>query len=272
MGGASQRGALPFGSVAHTSSKGGQAFGGVQNLRERCLRLLAVPPARKNLLLAGLEAKNRGALLAETAPVTLRCGEALTDVGQRVAHVFFPIDSSISLAVPVVGHPPLVIGLVGFEGMLGMPLILGTAVSGFRGLVQGEGQAWCVDADRFTRELKSNLAWRSTMNRYVHVRLLQVAHGAACRSSHLVEARLASWLLKSGDRARSDRISLTHEMLSQLLGVRRAGVTLAASALQDRALIRYTRGHILLLDADGLEAAACPCYAGERQTYSRYMR
>jgi CRP-like cAMP-binding protein len=231
-----------------------------------------VRSARKNLLLAGLEVKTRGALLSETSPVILRCGEILTEVGQRVSHVFFPIDSSISLSVPVVGQSPLVIGLVGFEGMLGMSLILGTELSGFRGLVQGEGLAWRIDAERFTRELKANLAWRSTMHRYVHVRLLQVAHGAACRSSHLVEARLASWLLKSGDRARSDRISLTHEMLSHLLGVRRAGVTLAASALQDRALIRYTRGHILLLDAGGLEAAACPCYAGERQTYSRYMR
>jgi hypothetical protein len=227
--------------------------------------------AKKNLLLAGLEVKSRGVLLAETVPVTLRSGETLTDVGQRLAHVFFPIDSSISLAVPVARQSPLVIGLVGFEGMLGMPLILGTTLSGFRGLVQGEGLAWRVDADRFTRELKANAAWRSTMHRYVHVRLLQVAHGAACRSSHLVEARLASWLLKSWDRARSDHISLTHEMLSQLLGVRRAGVTLAASALQDRALIRYTRGHIMLLDLRGLEAAACTCYAGEKQTYSRYM-
>jgi hypothetical protein len=231
-----------------------------------------VPIARKNLLLAGLEVKNRGALLAETTPVTLRCGETLADVGEPLANVFFPIDSSISLAVTVARKSPVVIGLVGFEGMLGMSLILGTALSGFRGLVQGEGLAWCVNAERFTRELKANAAWRSTLNRYVHVRLLQVAHGAACRSSHLVEARLASWLLKSRDRARCDRISLTHEMLSQLLGVRRAGVTLAASALQDRALIRYTRGHILLLDASGLEAAACACYAGEKRTYSRYMR
>jgi hypothetical protein len=230
-----------------------------------------VATAKKNLLLAGLEVKDRGVLLSETVPVTLRSGETLTEVGQRLAHVFFPIDSSITLAVPVARQSPLVIGLVGFEGMLGMPLILGTALSGFRGLVQGGGLAWRVDADRFTRELKANAPWRSTLNRYVHVRLLQVAHGAACRSSHLVEARLASWLLKSRDRARCDRISLTHEMLSQLLGVRRAGVTLAASALQDRALIRYSRGHILLLDARGLEAAACTCYAGEKQTYSRYM-
>lgn len=231
-----------------------------------------VSGAKKNLLLAALGVERRATLLAGNEPVTLRYGELLADPGQPLGQVYFPINSSISLAVPVAGHSPLVIGLIGHEGMLGMQLLLGSALSEFRGLVQGPGRAWRVDAARFTSQLDANPQWRATLNRYVNVRLLQLAQGVACRSSHLVEARLARWLLMSRDRAHSDRISLTHEMLSQLLGVRRAGVTLAARALQTRGLIRYTRGHIRLLDPAGLEVAACACYAGEKRTYSRLMR
>ncbi|HET9472605.1 MAG TPA: Crp/Fnr family transcriptional regulator, partial [Steroidobacteraceae bacterium] len=216
-----------------------------------------------NLLLAALAAPERNSLISGTEPVVLRAGDSLAEAGKRLAHVYFPIDSSISLAVPVAGHPPLEVGLVGFEGMLGIALVLGASGSAFSAVVQGAGCAWRVDADRFKRELAENRSLRLCMNAYVHVRLLQVAQTAACKNFHLVEARLARWLLMSRDRARSDRISLTHEMLSHLLGVRRAGVTLAAHAFQKQALISYVRGQIVLLDARGLEAVACPCYAGE---------
>lgn len=225
-----------------------------------------------NLLLAALAAPERNSLISGTEPVVLCAGDSLAEAGKRLAHVYFPIDSSISLAVPVAGHPPLEVGLVGFEGMLGIALVLGASGSAFSAVVQGAGCAWRVDADRFKRELAENRSLRLCMNAYVHVRLLQVAQTAACKNFHLVEARLARWLLMSRDRARSDRISLTHEMLSHLLGVRRAGVTLAAHAFQKQALISYVRGQIVLLDARGLEAVACPCYAGEKRTYSRFMR
>ena len=231
-----------------------------------------VPGATKNLLLARLEVEHREALLAGIEPVALQVGETVVAAGQRLEHVYFPIDSSISLALPVAGQSPLVIGLIGHEGMVGMQLLLSSSLAGFRGQVQGPGLAWRVDASRFTSQLDANPPWRAMLSRYVHVRHLQLAQGAACRSFHLVEARLARWLLMSRDRARRDPLSLTHETLSHLLGVRRAGVTLAAHSLQDRGLIRYTRGLILLLDRSGLEAAACPCYASEKRTYSRLMR
>ena len=224
-----------------------------------------------NLLLAALAAPERSALISGNDPVVLRAGDSLAEAGKRLAHVYFPIDSSISLAVPVAGHPPLEVGLVGYEGMLGIALVLGESRSAFTAVVQGAGRSWCVDARRFTRQLGESRLLRLRMNAYVHVRLLQVAQTAACKNFHLVEARLARWLLMSRDRARSDRISLTHEMLSRLLGVRRAGVTQAAHALQKRALISYVRGHIELLDTRGLEAAACTCYAGEKRTYARFI-
>ena len=223
------------------------------------------------MLLGALTAPERSALISGTEPVVLRAGDLLEKAGKRLAHVFFPIDSSISLAVPAAGHAPLEVGLVGFEGMLGLPLVLGASSSAFTAVVQGTGCAWRVDARRFTRQLGEHRLLRLRMNAYVHVRLLQVAQTAACKNFHVVEARLARWLLMSRDRARSDRIFLTHELLSHLLGVRRAGVTLAANAFQKKALISYVRGQIVLLDARGLEALACSCYAAEKRTYSRFM-
>ena len=225
----------------------------------------------ENLLLEALTAPDRSALISGTEPVVLRAGDALSEAGKRLSKVYFPIDCSISLTVPVAGRPPLEVGLIGYEGMLGIPLVLGASTSAFRADVQGTGHAWRVDAARFTRHLEENRQFRRRMNAYAHVLLMQMAQTAACKNFHAVEERLARWLLMSRDRARSDQISLTHEMLSQLLGVRRAGVTLAANALQKRALISYTRGQIRLLDTRGLEAAACTCYAGEKRTYSRFM-
>ena len=218
-----------------------------------------------NLLLGALAAPDRIALISGTDPVVLRAGDALSEAGKRLANVYFPIDSSISLIVPVAGQPLLEVGLIGYEGMLGIPLVLGASTSAFRAVVQGTGRAWRVDAGRFTRQLEESRQFRRRMNAYAHVLLLQLAQTVACKNFHLVEERLARWLLMSRDRARCDRISLTHELLSKLLGVRRAGVTLAANALQKRALISYARGQIVLLDTRGLEAAACKCYAGKSE-------
>jgi CRP-like cAMP-binding protein len=227
--------------------------------------------AATNNLLRGLDASARTALLAGSRPVALHSGDLLADSGRRIARVIFPIDCSISLMLPVPGAAQVEAGLVGREGMVGIPLALGTPVSAMRAVVQGSGDAWCVDAARFVAQLKRSLALRQRLNRYIYVRLIQSAHGAACRSSHHVEERLTSWLLMSRDRALTDELVLTHELLARTLGVRRAGVTVAASALQERGLIRYVRGHIVLLDGRGLEAAACACYQNEKKIYASYL-
>ncbi|MBC8027498.1 MAG: Crp/Fnr family transcriptional regulator [Steroidobacteraceae bacterium] len=224
-----------------------------------------------NLLLKGLGARDRRKLLSAGEPVTLRVGDALSESGRRMSHVFFPIDSAASLIVNGTGHSALEVGLVGREGMLGVPLILGASNAAFHSVVQIEGRAWRMDAAHFTRQLDENPALRKRMNRYAHVRLVQIAGNIACKSSHRVEGRLARWLLMSRDRANSNALALTHESLSRLLGVRRAGVTLAASALRRRNLIRYARGHIELLDPRGLASVACPCYASDKATYARFM-
>jgi CRP-like cAMP-binding protein len=231
----------------------------------------AVSTRSNNLLLQGLGARDRRRLLAATESVTLRPGNALSEAGRRMKHVYFPIDSAASLIIGGAGHEPLEVGLVGREGMLGVPLILGSSNAAFHSVVQIAGQALRMEAVQFTRQLDDNPALRQRMNRYAHVRLVQIAGNVACKSFHRVEGRLARWLLMSRDRADSNALALTHESLSKLLGVRRAGVTLAASALRRRDLIRYSRGHIELLDPRGLASVACACYASDKATYARFM-
>jgi CRP-like cAMP-binding protein len=227
--------------------------------------------SKGNLLLAALPIADRMRLTGDRPPVDLAFSETLNQPGERIRHVYFPVDSFISLITPGADRAQLEIGLVGNEGMLGVPLLLGVNVSPLRALVQGAGHAWRVDAATFSREIESNTATRAVLNRYLYVFLSQLMQTATCTRFHLVEARLARWLLMTRDRAHSSQFHVTHEFLAYMLGVRRVGVTSAASALQRRKLIRYSRGDLSVLDVRGLERAACPCYAIDKKIYSRIL-
>jgi CRP-like cAMP-binding protein len=222
----------------------------------------------ENLLLAALPAADRRRLLADCDSVELGEGDKLVEPGDAVKHVFFPIDCFVSLIARIDDGAQLEVGLVGDEGMVGTSLILGVPVSPLRALVQGAGRAWRLDAATFTRELERSTALRRVLNRYLYVVLGQLAQSAACTRFHFVEARLARWLLMTRDRAHSNEFRITHEFLAYMLGVRRVGVTRAASALQHRELIRYTRGSLQILDPPGLAVAACGCYASDKATYA----
>jgi CRP-like cAMP-binding protein len=155
--------------------------------------------------------------------------------------------------------------------MHGVSLVLGIDESPLHALVQGAGPAFRMNAHAFRRECAARPALQRALNRYLYVLMSQLAQSASCTRYHLIEARLARWLLMTHDRAHAETFSVTHEFLAWMLGVRRVGVTGAASALQRRRLISYKRGVVTVLNRRGLEAASCPCYRINKNVYDRLL-
>jgi CRP-like cAMP-binding protein len=215
-----------------------------------------------NSVLAALPRQAYLRLLPSLVPVELAFGEVLYEPGKPIREVYFPGQSLVSLLTLVEGHLALEVGLVGRDGMVGVPLALGVDASPVRALVQGAGPALRMNAAGFRRELSDSPPLQAALYRYVHMLMAQISQTAGCNRFHVVQARLARWLLMTRDRVRSGEFRMTHEFLSHMLGVRRVGVTEAASVLQRRKLIEYSRGNITILDHRGLQMAACACYEG----------
>lgn len=217
-----------------------------------------------NDILAALPPRERDSILQRSERVPLTPEEILGEPGERIRQVYFPLDGFIALVAGLNGREALAVALVGSEGMLGAPLVLGVPASPLRARVLTFGSVLRIKAADFQRELARAPAFERRLRRYLGARLAQVAQTAACASFHVVDARLACWLLMAHERAHGDRFYLTHDRLARLLGVRRSGVTAAAGVLQSRHLIRYTRGQIAVLDRAGLELMACGCQTAWR--------
>jgi CRP-like cAMP-binding protein len=213
-----------------------------------------------NLLLAALPPQELTYMLEALDPVRVEVGAVLCEPGDTIRHIYFPHDCLISLMAVAEGRMTLEVGLVGREGMLGATVALGHETTQVRAVVQRAGSASRIDADRLRAAFAHSPSLQRVLYRYTDSLLAQAIQIAVCSRYHVLEARLARSLLLTRDRLQSDRFHLTHEFLAHALGVRRVGVTKAASALQQQGFINYSRGNIEILDPEGLAAAACTCY------------
>ena len=224
-----------------------------------------------NRLLEALPPSDMAHLLERCDSVLLAAAQVLYEPGDVIDHIHFPTSAFVSLVSTADGHDGLQAGMVGNEGALGWELSLGVQRAPLRALVQGPGLAWRLTAHAFARELARSTPLARVLHRYVCVLLTEFGRSGLCHRFHAIEQRLARWLLTTQDCAHSTQLALTHEALGHMLGVRRVGITNAATALHARHLIDYRRGVITITDRAGLEQAACDCYRAHRRSYSELI-
>lgn len=222
---------------------------------------MQISPRVGNRLLDALPSAELERLLPRLERRRLAIREVVVEVGEPIAQVCFPLSGVVSLVTPMLDGSYVEVTTVGNEGMVGVPVFLGARSATVRAFSQVPGEALMLDADAFRSEAGDRGALHALIQRYTQALFGQIAQVAGCNRLHSNEERCARWLLMSHDRVGADDFPMTHEFLSQMLGVRRATVTLVALALQKAELIRYTHGRMTILDREGLEALACECYA-----------
>jgi len=220
---------------------------------------------RRNLLLASLPAKDFALLAPHLKDIELEQGTVLQEQGERIEQVYFPREGIVSLLAVMRQGEAIETATIGFEGAVGSFAGFGSRRAHTRAVVQVKGWASRITASRFRKIAEGNEAVCRIVVRYGEMLLIQVQQTAACNALHPVEARLSRWLLQARDRLESNKINLTHEFLSQMLGVRRTTVTVVANMLQQAGLIRYRRGQIEIVDWEGLKARSCECYEAIRR-------
>lgn len=247
-------------NIASDATSDGAAGVGAMNLSGNTGHKGAAVAPAGNRLLASLPAEDLAHLTPLLRTVTVEVGDVLYEPGQAIHYIYFPADSLISLLAVAEGRMTLEVGSVGREGMLGASVALGHDVGQVRAVVQRAGRASRIDSADFCAEFSKTESLQRLLYRYTDTLLAQAIQIAVCSRFHVLEARLARSLLITRDRLQSEKFHLTHEFLAHALGVRRVGVTKAASALQQQKLITYSRGNIEILDSAGLEAVSCRCY------------
>jgi len=223
----------------------------------------------RNRLLAALPRADYRKLLPALEPVTLSFGEILYESHAKIRYVYFPNDCLVSMLTSVDFDRAAEVGLIGSEGMIGVPMALGVAVSPFRAVVQGAGTAMRMTTADFRRNFGKSAALKREVFLFTHLLMIQIAQTAACNRFHVVMQRMARWLLMTRDRVTFNEFRITQEFLALMLGVRRAGVSVTMSALRNRKLIAYRRGTITILNHGGLVSAACECYSTVKDIYTK---
>lgn len=225
----------------------------------------------RNRLLAALPELELEKLLVRLGTVHLRPGDILYHSGEEIRYVYFPDQGLISLVATMMDGSTVETGIVGNEGMMGVPVFLGAGSSPYRAIVQVEGEAWRMKADAFRYEMRRGGAFHHRLSLYTQALMTQMSQMAACNCLHTVEDRLCSLLLMIDDRMESDEFFLTHEVIAEMLGARRAGITVAAGKLRQGGAISYMRGHIHILDRNRLETLACECYRAIKSEFERLL-
>ncbi len=224
-----------------------------------------------NRLISMLPSLERGLLLEHSELVELKLHTVLMEAGQSPDHAYFPVDSFVSLIRHVEDSPDMEVALIGNEGMFNISLVLGVPESPFTGLVQGAGRAFRIHRRALGMRRAEDARLREVLYRYIHIRSSHLSQQAACMNYHSVEQKLARALLMTRDRAHASELFLTHESLALMMGVRRESVSQAARLFQNRGLVSYTRGYVMLLDEAGLESVSCKCYETDLKVYEQTM-
>ena len=225
----------------------------------------------ENHLLAALPKEVYESLLPHLKPVSFSLGEVIYESGEQMTQVYFPTTSIVSLLYLMVNGATAEIGVVGFEGMLGIAIFLGGDTTPNRAVVQSAGNAYKMDVQPLRDKFEIGGALQLLLLRYTQALITQISQTAVCNRLHSVEQQLCRWLLLSHDRLRSDKLVMTQDLISNMLGVRREGVTMAAQQLKEKGLISYVRGTITVRNRPGLEAAVCECYQVVKTEYDRLL-
>lgn len=226
---------------------------------------------RANRILEALPAAERTRLAGQLTPVELPIKTVLFEPGQQIEAVYFPVDGVVSLVTALEDGAIVEVATVGNEGIVGVPLLSGGSLA-VRAISQVSGRALRMEAGVFLAELDRHGPLGELVRRYVQALFGQISQAAACNRLHSNEERLSRWLLMSHDRVGVDEFAITHEFLGQMLGSRRATVTLSAGILQAAGLIRYHRGLVTVIDRPGLEAVSCECYGVIKDELDRVIQ
>ena len=230
----------------------------------------AIDP-KTNQLLAALQEADWQRLQPYLEPVEMPLGQVLYESGRPMSHVYFPTTSIVSLLYVMENGASAEIAVVGYEGVVGITLFMGGGTTPSRGVVQSAGMGVRLSAQKIRDEFNHSGPVMHLLLRYTQALIAQMVQTAACNRHHSLDQQLCRWLLLSLDRLQGDELVMTQELIANMLGVRREGVTEAALKLQAAGLIRYVRGHITVLDRKGLELRTCECYAAVKNEYDRLL-